>query len=79
MKYLPISMEIRFYIPHKSLTLNGHITGIIDNLPDIGKALFVTLMKAFESKVIKQYLEKSPERYVRNGHEGHERSFCTSF
>ena len=79
MKDLSISMEICFQIPEESLTLSGLIAGIRDNLPDIGKALFKTLMKALESKATRQYLEKAPERYVHNGHESHERSFRTSF
>ena len=62
MKELSISMEIPFQIPDESLTLSGLIAGISDNLPDIGKALFNTLMKALESKATRQYLEKAPER-----------------
>ncbi|NOY76649.1 MAG: hypothetical protein GXO76_02135 [Calditrichaeota bacterium] len=79
MKELSITMEIRFQIPNESLTLSGLIVSISDNLPDIGKALLVTLMKALELQATRQYLENAAGRTVRNGHESHERSFRTSF
>ena len=50
-----------------------------DNLPEIGKTLFVTLMKRLESRAIKKYLGKAPERYVRNEHESHQRILRISF
>jgi len=79
MKELSITLNIGFQIPDESLTLNGLLVGISESLPEIGKALFVTLMKALETKAIKHYMQKAPTRYVRNGHESHERQFRTSF
>ena len=79
MKELAISMDIRFQIPDESLTLSSLLLGISDKLSQIGKALFVTLMKALEQKATEKWLGKDPECYVHNGHESRERIFRTSF
>ena len=79
MKELSISVEIRFQFSEESLTLSGLIVGISRSLPDIGKALMQTIMRALEEKAIAFYQQKSPGRYARNGHESKERRFRTSF
>ena len=48
--------------------LSRLLLDISENLPEIGKALFQTLIKALHLKSIEKYLKKASERYVRNGH-----------
>jgi len=67
-----ITMDLRlvFTIPESGLKINGLIRGMKEAAPQIHSEILTTLMKALEDRLIERLLQKDPQRYRRNGHQG---------
>ena len=75
---ITLDLRLGFTVPEKGLTINGLISGLKEEAPQIHEAILTTLMKAIEGKVVERWLQKDPERYRRNGTQSKARQLKSS-
>ena len=75
---ITLDLRLKFTVPEKGLTINGLISGLKEEIPQIHGAILTTLMKAIEEKVVEGWVQKDPDRYRRNGSQSKARELKSS-
>lgn len=75
-----ITLELRlvFEIPESELLINGLIGGLKESVGRIHGEILVTLMQAYEERLIEAMIHNDPGRYQRNGRQSKPRNLKCS-